>query len=447
MGRNRSSVKNQVVQALRTIDKIGTSKRQARKAGDRTGIHGTTYKVAVQGSAIRFVQYAKENHGIKTLFQLRPEHHKSYMTHLASKGLSKGYMVNMESHLQKLQTGMAKMSENLKKPPITFFEGRTISPGEKEGSRDRSYTREEIEAMFKHMSKMVATAARMGYKLGLRNREVCNLRVEHVQQREDGRLEIRIENGRGITKGGRFRNVPVSQRYENELRGLIISKLPEDRIIPLSETTMRNGVAVACRKAGIESRGTHGFRHTYARERVQELIQERIPDQKAEVHWMLKRLVKNYHGEQRMDSGIGRDLYDDIKGIVDTVLSELGHGEGRWDLLWCISDRRETGGKMKFKDSRSTRFEPKVPGTEKYFFYLLATIAKVDFQRKRCKYKVTASYGKTIIIQKIYSIHLCYQQFGLAAGFWKQNVRLEMGTFLAKPLTLSMKCPFLAGKK
>ncbi|MGG4461960.1 tyrosine-type recombinase/integrase [Brevibacillus porteri] len=333
LGRNRSSVKNQVVQALRTIDKIGTSKRQARKAGDKTGIHGTTYKDDVQGSAIRFVQYAKENHGIKNIFQLRPDHHKSYMAHLDSKGLSKGYMINVESHLQKFQTGMTKMSESLGKQPVMFFEGRTVSPGEKEGPRDRSYTREAIEAMMKHMSKRVATASRLGHNLGLRNREVCNLRVEHVQRCEDGRLEIRIENGKGVTKGGRFRNIPVPQRYENELRGLITGKEPGDRIIPISEKTMRNGVAEACKKAGIQSQGTHGFRHTYARERVQELIQERIPDRESEAHWALDRLVENYHGNQRMDSGMERDLYDDIKGIVDTVHSDLGHGEGRWDLF------------------------------------------------------------------------------------------------------------------
>lgn len=333
MGRNRSSLKNQVVQALRTIDKIGTSKRQARKDGDKTGIHGTTYKDDVQGSSIRFVQYAKENYGIKNIFQLRPEHHKGYMAHLASKGLSKGYMVNVESHLQKFQTGMAKMSEKLGKQPVTFFEGRTVSPGEKEAPRDRSYTKPEIAAMMKHMSKGVATASRMGLNLGLRNREVCNLRVEHVQQRDDGRLEIRIEKGTGVTKGGRFRNVPVPKRYENELRGLIAGKQPGDRIIPITEKTMRNGVSIACKKAGIPSQGTHGFRHTYARERVQELIQERIPDREAEAHWGMQRLIENYRSDQRMDSGIERDLYDDIKGIVDTVHSELGHGEGRWDLF------------------------------------------------------------------------------------------------------------------
>lgn len=52
------------------------------------------------------------------------------------------------------------------------------------------------------MSAHVAKTMRMSLNLGFRTVTICNIRVEHVVIHPDGRVEIDIPVGTGITKGG-----------------------------------------------------------------------------------------------------------------------------------------------------------------------------------------------------------------------------------------------------
>lgn len=299
----RPSLKYQVESVLKEVNRIGHSKREARMAGEKENIHSIKYYRDVQGTAIRFAEFCRDEYGIRSVFQLTPDHTKGYLQALLDKGVTNGHLINVESHLQKLQSSMAKYSEKIGKSSITFISERQISPAQRELPKDRSYIREDISRLEKTMSPGVRTAMLMSINLGLRAKEVSNIRVEHIVERNDGGLQVHIDQGKGVTKGGRFREIPVPAQYEPVLRQLIKGKHPEQKILHVKEGTLRSGLKRACDRAGVSSAGWHGFRHTYARGRLETLLGEYITEGKE----MIDRMLENRFQGRKIDAGI-RDM-------------------------------------------------------------------------------------------------------------------------------------------
>lgn len=328
----RASLKNQVQSVLKEINYIGHSKREARLAGSKENIHSIKYYRDVQGTAIRFTEFCRDHYGIRSVYQLAPEHTRGYLQSLADKGVTKGHLINVESHLQKLQSGMQKFSEKQGKSPITFISGREVSPEQREVPKNRSYTREELERLEKAMSPGVRTAMQMSVQLGLRAREVANIRVEHIVERSDGRLQVHIEQGKGVTKGGRFREIPVPERYESVLRQLIKGKSPEQKILAIKEGTLRSGLKRACDRSQVPSSGWHGFRHTYARERLESILGGYSVQGKGIIGCMLR----NREQGRKVDAGLRKEekgVFVIVRDAINTVHHELGHGNNRWGLV------------------------------------------------------------------------------------------------------------------
>lgn len=328
----RGSLKNQVQSVLKEINCIGSSKREARLAGVKENIHSIKYYRDVQGTAIRFTEFCREQYGIRSIYQLTSEHTKGYLQALLDKGVTKGHLINVESHLQKLQNGMQKFSEKLGKSSVTFISGRHISPEQRELPKNRSYTPEEMSMLEEAMSSGVRTAMQMSVNLGLRAREVANIRVEHIVERPDGRLQVHIEQGKGVTKGGRFREIPVPARYQATLRRLIDGKPLDQKILKIKEGTLRSGLKRASDRSHIPSAGWHGFRHTYARERLEIILGERSKEGKE----MIGRMLENRSEGRKVDAGIRgqeKELFQTVKAAINTVHHELGHGNNRWGLV------------------------------------------------------------------------------------------------------------------
>jgi integrase/recombinase XerD len=329
----RGSITNQVVRVFKEINQIGYSKRSAKVDGKVEGIHSIKYYRDAQGTAIRFAEFAKEKYGVRNIFQLKQEHVQDYMESLRAKGVTVGHLVNVESHLQKLQTAMLKVSEKLGKEKVIFLPQRTVDYRQKEKPVDRSYTRQEVEKLAEHMSPAVRDAMYLSVHLGLRSREACNLRVEHVNL-IDG--QIQIENGKGVTKGGRYRYIPIPEQYRAEIERLTYGKAPEDKLIGVKTNTLRQGLKRACERSGIKSRGWHGFRHQYARERLEKLLGERAQDDRVMIAYMLRNQERGW----KVDTGIprslsdpDRQLFEEVRAAVNQVHAELGHGDNRWQLM------------------------------------------------------------------------------------------------------------------
>ena len=330
--RGRTSIVREVKESLDAIDKIGQSKRDAKKNGDK-GIHSLKQKKNTLSDCQNFVKWCRSEHNVKSIYDLNDWHYEKYLNHLSIKGVSRGHLQNIETSLRLLEKGFKKRSERFLKP--IRFEGfcpskRIINIKIGENVQNRAYSDLEIQLIRKHCSLEVQKAVDLMSEIGLRVREAANVRVEHFYK-SDGNWHLKIYKGAGITKGGRFRLLEISPNFTNRLEHLLINKKPNDCLVNVTTTTIRDGINAACKKANIiqNGRGTHGFRHAYARNRLDNLASVKQKQ-------MMERILENRSNSRKSNYGIlnevDKNLYLETKSIMDKIHSELGHGKNRWEL-------------------------------------------------------------------------------------------------------------------
>lgn len=333
--RGRTSIVREVKESLDAIDRIGQSKRDARRAG-QSGIHSIKQKQNTLSDCQNFVKWCRSEHGVKSIAELTEDHYAKYIAHLNEKEISRGHQQNVETSLRLLQKGFQKRSERFENVSKTFTgfcpEKRLVAVKTGESVQNRAYTVQEVQAIRENCSLEVSKAVDVMYGLGLRVREAVNIRAEHfIHDGERWYLQINAGAAGGITKGGRFREVEVPSSFQTRLEQLLHDKKPHERLVRVSSTTVRDGVHVACNKANIKQggRGTHGFRHAYARERMDQLA---TSDQKQ----MMDRILANREIGRKADYGMvserDKTVFVETKAVMDKIHGELGHGANRWEL-------------------------------------------------------------------------------------------------------------------
>lgn len=323
----------QVEQAVKKINYIGISKKALRDQKAETGIHSTTQIKHVLSVGQNFGKWAKEQ-GVNDLFQLKRSHYRDYISHMQTTGVTNGHLINLETNLRLLQKGMQKVSAE------KGFQGREwipktrlIDTASREKPTDRSYTVEEIKEVREKLSENAKVGADLQEAFGLRLREAAHTRVAHIIEK-DGKLvwkasEVKgaLNTATGVTKAGRGRETPCRPEYEARVRELIQGKETDQFVSKVKYNTLKS----AYNRAGLK--GSHSFRHTYAREMLKnELRQRGIETEGREV---IQRMLENRAAGYRKDHTITKDerpLYREVVQVMDKVQEYLGHGEGRIDL-------------------------------------------------------------------------------------------------------------------
>lgn len=314
-----ASIIKQVDMCVREIDRIGVSKKESRNNGLKA-IHSHKTKKEVLKIGEQFARWGRENYGIRNLYEFQEKH---YIAFLASKSdTTLDYRRSIETHLRLIQEGLNKRSDRFGKERAVFVpEKRLIeSRGRLEGVSNRSYSEKDVQAIKGHVAPSTARSVALMRNLGVRVSESVGIRVEHVQEHF-----VHIQDDT-ITKGGRDRVIPIPESFKAELKEMCEGKAENERLVPLSAGTVMNDVTAACRHLKIKSNGTHGFRHSYARERVDELMT-------AAEKTLFSSCMDRYAENKNFDYGVhNRELYESMKAKMDEVHSELGHGRDRFDL-------------------------------------------------------------------------------------------------------------------
>lgn len=332
--RGKSSIVHQCKTAINAVDRIGESKRDARNAGS-TGIHSLKQKEETLSAAQNYVKWVRSEFKVKNLYNLREDHYKAYIEHLQGKKLSNGHLRNVETALRHLQKGMNIRSEKFQKDPVQFCPPKRVVPYTPASPNDRSYSRSEYEQILQHLPNNSRDAVMLSRELGMRIKEACNVRVEHFEPTIDGGWKVHIKDGKGITKGGRPRNIPVPKHFEKTIDRMLQGKEQGQTLIKVKRDTVRRAVNKSCKKAGVKQlgRGTHGFRHAYARERLDQLLEKQ--GIKGDGKAMIERIMTNRDQGRPADYGIGNhneNLFVSVKQVIDKIHEEIGHGKDRWDL-------------------------------------------------------------------------------------------------------------------
>lgn len=335
MANNRGGnrLKYQVEQAIKRINYIGKSKKELRQNGIETGIHSITQVKHTLSVGQNFAEWIKER-GVKDLYQLKRSDYRDYISYMQEKRVSNGHLINIETNLRLLQKGMHNISLD------KGFEGREwipktrlIDTATREKPEDRSYSAEEIKGFREKLSTNTKIGADLQQAFGLRLREVANSRVAHIVEK-DGKLfwrasedKLALNTAQGVTKAGRGRISPCRPEFEARVRELIQGKEKDAYLSPVRYNTLKS----AYNRAGVK--GSHSFRHTYAREMLKSELQQRgIETVGREV---IQRMLENREAGYRKDHTITKEerpLYREVVQVMDKVQEYLGHGEGRIDL-------------------------------------------------------------------------------------------------------------------
>ncbi|WP_257141858.1 tyrosine-type recombinase/integrase [Bacillus wiedmannii] len=239
--------------------------------------------------------------------------------------------MNIETGLRKLQIAMHRQAEKLQKDPISFCSEKRVYNYQKDRKdpEDRSMSLIDANRLIESVSSVhVRNAFQLQLHLGLRAREVINLTPEHFDLKNN---VLKIENGKGITKGGRKREIQIPEKLRETINEMIRDKQLHEKIISVKDNTLRAALLKAGKITGIQTNGTHMFRHTFARERFKELL----GDSYERGQEVLGYILKNHEQGKRADYGVSQEfkgIYQKVQGVMNIVHEELGHGKGRLDL-------------------------------------------------------------------------------------------------------------------
>jgi len=329
----KSSIVFDVKMCLKEIDLIGESKRDFRLSGVKA-IHSLKQMEHTVSASQNFVKWVRDGFGVKRIYELKVDHYEKYLGYLEQEGRSIGHRQNVETALRHLQLGLNARSLRFGKTNVTFVPQKRLTPYTRPMVKDRSYSQQEYELLLKYLPNTTRDAVMLMYELGLRVKEAANIRVEHFIQ-SNGKWQVFIEKGDGITKGGRFRHLDVPNHFTKDLERMLLGKPSSAQLVSIKLDTIRKSVSTGLKKAGIEQdrRGCHGFRHAYARSRLQILMREKTINKGEE---MLQRILENRLVGRVADYGIfsplDKSLFSEVREVVNQVHSEIGHGKDRWDL-------------------------------------------------------------------------------------------------------------------
>lgn len=336
MGKRRGSSKvslvRQIENAVKEIICVGQSKYEAKKEGRHTeGLYSFKHIQNTMSVSIDFARFCREQFGVTKIIYFKQEHYYAYLQHKEQEGVSNGHLMNIETGLRKLQIAMHRQAEKLQKDPISFCSEKRVYNYQKDRKdpENRSMSLRDANRLIESVSSVhVRDAFQLQLHLGLRAREVINLTPEHFDLKNN---VLKIENGKGITKGGRKREIQIPEKLRETINEMIRDKQLHEKIIPVKDNTLRAALLKAGKITGIQTNGTHMFRHTFARERFKELL----GDSYGRGQEVLGYILKNHEQGKRADYGISqefKDIYQEVQDVMNIVHGELGHGKGRLDL-------------------------------------------------------------------------------------------------------------------
>lgn len=296
---------------------IGKSKKKARRNGIK-GIHSYKTKKEVLKISKQFANWARSERNIKNLHDITQDDYKAFLDSKSDTTLD--YRRSIETHLRLLQGGLNKRSERFEKEMVQFTtEKRLIAPRNRlEGVSDRSMSLIDINNIKANVSLNVRNSVELMHQMGFRvSGSVC-IKVSDVNF-DKGIVSV-------TEKGGKDRDVPIPRGFEENLAGMIKDKEPAERIVNITARAVQNEINKVSKKMGIKSTGTHAFRHTYARNRVNQLMTKKEKQ-------LFQKCMSRYVENKDFDYGVyDQRLYNSMKIKMDQIHFELGHGKNRFDL-------------------------------------------------------------------------------------------------------------------
>jgi integrase len=224
----------------------------------------------------RFSRWARAQFGLRFLKDVTEDMGRAFLKSLLEHaqdghGFSPRTVRLYRAALRKLERGVLKqfgarvkiVPDDFRLPPCRFVDRRA-----------GSYDQQEVRAILAEVRPPEGDVLKLQLLLGLRVSEAVRLRVADV---DPAAPAVRVKG-----KGGLVRYVPAPPEALPLLRSLTQGRMPEQKLFPsVKPASVQRKLLQACQTLGIPSRGTHGFRHTYARMQYSALVSMGLSDREA----------------------------------------------------------------------------------------------------------------------------------------------------------------------
>lgn len=273
----RGSIKWQVQEVYKMVDRIGESRHAAkndvRAAGartsaqvaEKTGIHSFRTKEAYQKVWRQVMDHAKAEFRIRDIEKLNAEHVSSFLRSRIDTDVARQTYGQATAALGKLENALNAYAQAKGTDQVYSFRPamqamRQEAAGLVKMTASRAFREPErvIAALRDPDHQLAATIQR---ESGCRAAEATLIRAS--QLREGGKIEIR-------GKGGKVRELEVSRQTAGRLAERMTQAGGEFRV-------SIHGYISAVRRASEEVNdrgGTHSFRHRWAQDRMQEKLDQ-----------------------------------------------------------------------------------------------------------------------------------------------------------------------------
>ena len=272
----RGSAKWQAKEILKKLDARGRSKRETRASSGLKSphnghdvspmVHSHQYYSEVLRTAIDLGKYAKENYDVKDMTKIDGQIVKDYLLQKMEQGVSYRTLSNYASHIAKINHGLKQIE-----PSVPDF-SRDIAQF-REVARENAARIERGPRFYAQPGKIVSgirdpaarLVGRLQYELGLRVAEARHIKPDQIRKIDNGTYSLTVQG-----KGG-YR---ITKELPRDLGHQLVSHIRENGKLDVKYEHYRDQLRESVERAGEEWHGTHGLRHSYAKERMEELTKE-----------------------------------------------------------------------------------------------------------------------------------------------------------------------------
>lgn len=272
----RGSIRYQVRTILwRELDKIGNSKRDARKISENKGLNGhkvaedvfsVKYKGDVLGRAQQLLKYTKKMYGNKDIQSISNEMIHSFIIDRIEDGVTRDTLSTYLSQLEKIRVGLEKIPKS-RDEHHNLFSRDGIKKARKEINLNSKRTKHLNRAYLKpdgiinEMRGMANLAAKLQFNWGLRSSE--STQMTSVVMKKDYIIDI-------YGKGGFLRSIDLST--DKKLYNQINSHIKKNGSFSISYQSYRKEFMRAVAIKGEVWSGTHGARYTFSQRKFEEFL-------------------------------------------------------------------------------------------------------------------------------------------------------------------------------
>lgn len=254
------SIAYQVSKIIKAYNGIGESKRETREHSNLVGENGQkvsdkfhSYKSLdnVRRDLMDLGKFAKEEFGIKDMSKIDIDVVRSW---IESKDITYRTASNYLSELNKVAGHFSFERDEIKELRQELKDSLTATRELAETTR--AY--ENLDKVTDIINERSQIAFTLQYEYGLRVSEATHINVE--KQLEGNILEVQAKGGKPVV-------IELDKDFANKIRE--VSK-ENNGIYEVSRSTYTRDLRQAVESVGNEWKGTHGVRHTFAQEKLEE---------------------------------------------------------------------------------------------------------------------------------------------------------------------------------